>query len=199
MRLIGQGGVYRVTSELMLRGHNVLFPAVDTGADIVVDGGVRLQVKTASLSKPPSNPRGQYTYHFQRSTKVGKVRGYTKGRRFSEECDFVVLYGIEHGRFWIVPASLLDDIKGLTMMAYEVAWEILDKSAVEQGLQAGKPPAVVSRETNVSLSTVLRVRDSIGVRTTSVSQEVRKCEGRWDFIQQFMAPVALEDSVRVDA
>lgn len=43
----GQAGVYTVAAQLLLRGHNPCLPAVDIGADIVLDSGVKVQVKSA--------------------------------------------------------------------------------------------------------------------------------------------------------
>jgi hypothetical protein len=107
----GQSAVYRVASELLLRGCNVYFPSVDIGADLIIDNGARIQVKSTRLVI--RTKRIQSTYIFQlhgyRLKGEGTQKTWKKkSNHFSEKCDFVVLYGQTEQRFWIVPAILLD-------------------------------------------------------------------------------------------
>src|SRR6266446_8977274 len=89
--LQGQAGVWRVSSELALRGLNPHFPGVDHGYDLTVGGGLRLQVKSAHLSFRKPYPQGAYWF------KLGHgpvVSGYNTIKRrgariFSEKCEFV--------------------------------------------------------------------------------------------------------------
>jgi ribosomal protein L13 len=45
----GKAGEHSVAAQLLLRGHNPFFPAVDIGADLVIESGIKIQVKTAHL------------------------------------------------------------------------------------------------------------------------------------------------------
>ena len=106
--LLGQAGVLRVASELMLRGFPVLFPAVDEGVDLFVEGGTRIQVKTTKMVLSGGKSSFRLTPGY-RMTRDGKV--YLSARNFSEYCDFVVLFNVKLDKFWIVPAGLLDGFK----------------------------------------------------------------------------------------
>jgi len=108
----GQAAVYRVASELLLREIPVALPVVDDrGVDIIALPSVRIQVKSAYLRHHHRvYPQGAYWFKFVQGPIVSgnhtiKRRG---PRRFSAQCDFVVLVGIDQGRFWIVPAYVLD-------------------------------------------------------------------------------------------
>lgn len=114
VRLTGQAGVMRVASELMVRGENVLFPQVDTGVDLLTGHGLRVQVKSAHLN----NRYGRLGYALtlgwrQRGSKQTPARR----RPYSEEVDYIVIWGIDEDRFWIVPAAVLDNIQCLLLWA----------------------------------------------------------------------------------
>jgi hypothetical protein len=109
--LIGQAGVYRVASELMLRGAGVYLPACDReGIDLITNAGARVQVKTARLGRcrQLEKRRG---YHFRFScSQRGRKHDYVRiARKYSEEVDFIVIWGIDEDRFWIVPAAIFDN------------------------------------------------------------------------------------------
>jgi hypothetical protein len=108
----GQAAVYRVASELMFREIPVALPvADDRGVDIIALPSIRIQVKSAYLRHHHRvYPQGAYWFKFVQGPIVSgnhtiKKRG---PRQFSAQCDFVVLMGIDQGRFWIVPAHILD-------------------------------------------------------------------------------------------
>jgi len=110
----GQAGVYQVASQLLLRGVNVYFPAVDSGVDLVTDSGIRIQVKMTHLARRARRDQqiyagGAYWFHFmqRKVVKGGKGLMTVRGRDFASECDLVVLWGVDHNRFWIVPACEL--------------------------------------------------------------------------------------------
>lgn len=110
-QLQGQAGVWAVASQLALRGHVPCFPGVDYGFDLVMDNGLRLQVKTSSLRTHPGYPSGAYAFDFrqsfrQHSLKRNSTRYY---RDYSKIADFAILWGVDENRFWIVPCC---DIKG---------------------------------------------------------------------------------------
>lgn len=122
--LLGQSGVYAVASRLCLLGHNVYFPAADDGVDLVLDNGVRLQVKVAHLTYPICGHRpeagarggsglgnylgGCYIFGLRRGSWCQEDGEYSKkyNRRYDEIADFFVLWGIDENRFWIVPTTV---------------------------------------------------------------------------------------------
>lgn len=120
--LLGQAGTYRVLAELLRRDVNAFLPVVDTGVDILTVRGVRIQVKATRLAR--RNTRSGYNqgpaYFFTPGVKTrrgGKTLEYREYyvRRFSDEVDYVVLWGSDQDRFWIVPATVLDSLKCLQL------------------------------------------------------------------------------------
>lgn len=113
--LVGQAGVHRVASELQLRGVGVFFPSVDTGVDLILDNGIRVQVKAASIRVRTRSSKNvdvkfppAYWFSLGWSQQGNRHRPVKRPRDFSEEVDYVVLWGIDEDRFWVVPASHLD-------------------------------------------------------------------------------------------
>ncbi len=49
-QLQGQAGVWAVAAQLAIRGHIPIFPGVDYGWDLMIENGLRLQIKTARLN-----------------------------------------------------------------------------------------------------------------------------------------------------
>jgi hypothetical protein len=127
---IGQAGVYRVAAELLLRRVACSLPIVDTGVDIQLATGVRLQVKSARLHAtrnkdknfPSMGPGYRFTLsmRYQRplqrtaSLRTMEERGYIR-RRYSDLADYLVFWGVDEDRFWIVPARLCDDRRCLVI------------------------------------------------------------------------------------
>jgi hypothetical protein len=110
-RLIGQAGVYAAASQLMLAGHNVLFPSVDNGYDLLIENGLRIQVKAASLifQSSPMYKEGVYAFDLRRSCydpNTANHQSTQKYRTYTDVADFFVLWGIDEGRFWIIPTSI---------------------------------------------------------------------------------------------
>jgi hypothetical protein len=112
----GQAGAYQVASQLLLRGVNVFFPAVDVGADLLTGSGVRVQVKSTYLScrRGADFPAGAYWFHFYKQV-LDHGRRRNAPRDFVAECDVVVLWGIDHNKFWVVPAFELTDCQCLVL------------------------------------------------------------------------------------
>lgn len=106
---IGKAGELRVRSELILRG---LAPAVfdqDTGVDIILANGKRLQVKTCL--KPQNSP-SSYSYKYSFSIRTLAFRGGVKGlytRKYTRtdysDCDYFVFWLVEDNIFYIIPEA----------------------------------------------------------------------------------------------
>ena len=108
IRYLGQAGVYRVASELSLRGLEVYFPSIDVGVDLMIGNGARIQVKTATALERRDEGK---TYRIRYG-----VRGREYGpRKYSDEVDIFVIWGLDENRFWVAPASLFDKSQNVTL------------------------------------------------------------------------------------
>lgn len=187
---LGQAGVHAVAAQLLLHGISPCFPAVDIGADIVTADGIKVQVKSARIrhQKLHGKPMHRYgAYWFKLSTRIKVRAGFriTQERRiFSEECDFVVLWGVEDNKFWVVPAALLDGKTGCTV-GRPAGWVDADIEAVREAREEGRTWREIASSLGLKLGTTFRsgrgARDQMAPRTR-YTQAVRECEGRWDFI-----------------
>jgi hypothetical protein len=187
----GQAGVYTVAAQLLLRGMNPCFPAVDCGADILTDWGTRVQVKCSH--RRPSIWGG--TYHFALSSGITiytKGDGYKKSslkdrepRIYSNECDFFVMWGIEDNRFWIVPSVLLDGKTAAIMVGSDCPWLRLDFVAIRQDSVNGMSQRAIADKYNVSQKSVLRVLHGRITKVnveTGFSKVLLSYENRWDLL-----------------
>lgn len=192
---VGQAGVYRVLSELIFRGHAPYTPTADDhGVDILLPTGIRIQVKTANLiTRKLKHQRGiSESTRYRLSlgwTTVGAKRAHVKRKRkYSEECDYFVIFGVQENRFWIVPSFIMD---GHTC------------------LELGKRPAVSSEQVKAMLDSgkgVLETAAALGVSRGTVwyrkhgdlkrgswVRGVRQCEDRWDFLNAPPAELVQEN------
>src|SRR5665213_2466706 len=100
--MVGQAGVFRVASELLMRGHVPWFPSVDTGCDILLDNGIRIQVKSRQLQDHPAYPEGAYPF----SSEQAWYKGKEMQRDWCDIVDFFVFVGISEWRFFIAPVAM---------------------------------------------------------------------------------------------
>jgi hypothetical protein len=169
--LQGQAGVWAVASQLALRGLIPMFPGVDVGYDLVLTNGLKLQVRTATLTitggKREKYPYCAYNFGLRRDCwylQEKRRRGtYATAKPFSEIADFFVLWGIDENRFFIVPTSVkvksiyfpTRDFAGNwiqrkqrstkrmddKLQTYESRWDLLDVGAITQNLVDSAVPA----------------------------------------------------------
>lgn len=106
--LIGKAGELRVRSELLLKG---FIPAVfdqDIGADIILDNGKRLQVKT---SLQPIYSKNDYSWRYSFSIRTWQVRGVGNGlyekrhtrKNYTDKIDFFIFWLVRDNIFYIIP------------------------------------------------------------------------------------------------
>ncbi|HXN71541.1 MAG TPA: hypothetical protein VN861_03195 [Candidatus Acidoferrales bacterium] len=129
---IGEQGVALVIAELLVRDFKPYRPVVDDhGVDIMLPDGLRIQVKAANLSRSwamnrktgKSGPTGKLAYQFslQRTVFGTKEKLQTVGityeyRDVYRESDFLILVGFDERRFWIIPTSLVDGCKHVSLV-----------------------------------------------------------------------------------
>ena len=156
-QLRGQAAVWRVASELAMRGHIPLFPGLDVGYDLQIDNGLRLQVKSGTLVyRHPAGFKANvgYSFNLRRGAWDNATKQYNgrKRRTYAEVADFFVLWGVEENRFFIVPTSnkkssisfcsretisnsrnrsLFDKVTRARRMEYEDRWDLLDVESVK--------------------------------------------------------------------
>lgn len=184
--LQGQAGVYRVASVLCLQGLNPFFPAVDHGVDILADGLIRIQVKSAHLRTDRVYPQGAYWFKLGR-TAIREKRQVWEQVGFTEFCDFVVFWGIEQDRFWITPAAALTNHQCL-VLGPDVWHRNIDVESTSELLASGMLQSEVAESLNVSQSTVSRhVRGIHAVSRRSLGATVKGYESQWDLIHGYLS------------
>lgn len=161
-RLSGMAGVFAVCERLCRYGYTPFIPSVDFGTDIMLDNGLRIQVKSSSGCKHPAYPLGVYQFSLRQSAR-NKWRNHVGNNPYEsgdglahvqETNDFLVLFAVPERRFFIVPVSavnsemiyivpkdspVLQRVKnpspstiGRRLMQYEEAWYLLDVDAQVQ-------------------------------------------------------------------
>ena len=93
----GLAGEFRVMSELLLRGHNPAKSYLEDGADIILQNGTRIEVKSAHLKPITNSPNYGFTFqdgHQRPSSKLGRF-------------DFAICWCIEDDVFFIIPSAVI--------------------------------------------------------------------------------------------
>ena len=173
---------WAVASQLALRGHLPMFPPVDLGVDIVLDNGLRLQVKSATLRENNTKLRGVnkncgYMFELRRGAWYPKEKKYKKSnlRPYSEIADFFVLWGVEENRFFILSTAhkrqriwfnsknaqpsrsqnrrTFDQITEERVKEFEDRWDLLDINSVRKTVESAEQIMLSNQESqNYTLS-----------------------------------------------
>ena len=95
---IGLAGEFRVMSELLLRGHNPAKSYLEDGADLILENGKRIEIKSAHRYKPKKVKlkKGWYFFSF---------RGGNRQKQITEDFDFVICWCIDDDLFYIIPSK----------------------------------------------------------------------------------------------
>jgi len=96
---LGLAGEFRVMSELLLRGHNLAKSYLEEGADIILENGLRIEVKSGHRCHYQGKYRKKGNYNF---TFKGGAR---KTPQNLDGCDFVILWCIDDECFFIIPVG----------------------------------------------------------------------------------------------
>lgn len=193
-RLTGKAGEHAVAAQLLLRGANVFFPGVDQGVDLLTESGCRIQVKAARLSTRGSvikwYPEGVYCFHFPARKFVAasgsRVRSMQK-RPFHEYCDIVVLWGIDHNRFWIVPADLLSRTQAVYLGPSNMRGFEKDIPEMRAMVEMGMSQKEIGEHFGIKQSSVGKRLQQAGTQTygDTVRCAVRSYENAWENIIDF--------------
>lgn len=197
---IGEAGVLRVMSELILRGHTPYKPAVDDhGVDLMLSTGIRLQVKTATLrtrmipvpTKAGMVKQARTSYNLTLGwAQQGANHNPVKRKRlYSEECDYFIIWGVDENRFWVVPSFVMDGRQCLVLGPKPIATSQQVMELASQGFTLDG----IAEKLGVSTVTVWN-RKRGDIKTKSFVRAVRMCEDRWDFLN--VSPVRLLEEGR---
>ena len=131
---IGLAGEFRVMSELLLRGHNPSKSYLEEGADMMLENGLRVEVKSAHRCHWSSR---KGTVILERNNYLFALKG--GGRRKQQklnDCDFLILWCIDDDCFLIIPREKitvtaiginnLSDKSRNKYIIYKNKWELLE-------------------------------------------------------------------------
>lgn len=183
--LIGKAGEHRVIAELMLRGHCPSIPEVDNGVDMILENGLNLQVKTSHLghtSKPhPSYKLGYYRFNLLETGYKAKYQNVV--RDWTVHCDYLVLWGIDEDRFWVLPAT---KDRGMVIVPAkkEDRAAVIDIVAAKDMHARGMTIFAISKELGVSWPTVKEhlTGSRKGTRADTMTRKILQYENRWDLL-----------------
>ena len=202
--LTGKAGEHSVAAQIELRGLNVYFPAVDSGVDLLVENGCRVQVKSAHLRCTPSilkiYPEGVYSFHFPKNRHLAvsssAVRT-TPRRSLCDICDVVVLWGIEQNRFWVVPASLFAGRQCIFMGPSNARDFDRDIPEMLRMQSLGYSTYEIADHFGITQGSAWRRLQRVETQKhgDSTACTVRNCEGAWQHIVDFGAPAATSEQV----
>lgn len=189
--LTGQAGVWAVASQLALRGLIPHFPGVDFGYDVMVDGGIRIQVK-AARKQPKRQGWGAKVYWFK-MWKPAYASGNNKIHRgrprdYSSDCDFVVFWGIDENRFWIVPATLISKTCSI-VLGPEGFYKRSEFPETRALAVTGMTPKQIAERLGITVQGVMYQLRGGRLRkpNSTIVAQVRELEGRWDLITGALA------------
>lgn len=182
-QLQGQAAVWAVASELAIRGHVPYFPGVDFGHDLVLDNGLRLQIKSSRLRYHPGYPDGAYCFSFRQSyaalgknkTKDRSLRDYTK------VADFFVLWGVDEKRFWIIPCEFGKRSVWFGRARSETPW--LDVNKMREMRDSGMTQDQIAEALGTNQAVVSRnLRNEAHLYDKFSQRRLKLFEDRWDLL-----------------
>lgn len=199
--IIGQAAVYRVASELLLRGHLTSFPSVDLGFDLSINNSIRIQVKSTGLRSNSVCPEGGYWFRFRKASNphtVTKSMRYPEGPRvFSKDCDFVILVGRGEWRFWIIPAVELDNVQSLLLQTGK--WPDVSPEKIAQAQKMhddGLFQQEIGDKLGMSQMTVSRIlRGRVRGEDRYKSQKIMKYENQWELLDGYIETIQEVESI----
>lgn len=139
-RYRGVAAEYRLAAELLERGHEVAFPAMGHGYDLVVNARLRVQVKTSKTFMANIGTGKRYG-------GASKERGVSQYKPFTpDHVDWVACYSRKTCEWWFIPAPILKGLRNLNFgdplyWQYRNAWDVFEEA---KGEENGKTHTEVS-------------------------------------------------------
>lgn len=199
---VGRAGEYSVAAQLLVRGIPVHFPAVDTGSDLIAGERVRIQVKSARIFQGTARCAARKGYVFSLNTAVpnwANGRKKTRLRDWSSVCDYLVFWGIDENRFWIVPASVCCGdraVQSLLLGAPQTHWTV-NRDEVKGLLSTGLSQREVASRLGISEMSVSRVVHGQNNSKPSLNSKCNSYENAWHEIISAIGLTKQVDSVQV--
>ncbi|MBA7577599.1 hypothetical protein ES708_19452 [subsurface metagenome] len=124
---LGLAGEFRVMSELLLRGYNPAKSYLENGADIVLDNGLRIEVKCGHKHK----------VHRAEGYTFSLLGGHRKHTQKLNDCDFLICWCVNEDCFYIIPTDFIRVTSNIAISntesseskyaPYKENWELLSK------------------------------------------------------------------------
>lgn len=153
--LNGLAAVFAICEQLARRGHTPFIPSHDFGIDLMLDNGLKIQVKSSTCWRKATINAVGYQFDLRGSVRWinGKAESHSSdASRYVEICDFFILMAVDERRFFVVPTSKLggtciwfpkrDDHgtrrpyrKDRWLLEYEEAWDLLDVNQTIESLE----------------------------------------------------------------
>ena len=123
--VVGLAGEFRVMSELLLRGHNPAKSYLEDGADIILENGIKVEVKSAH--RLPQKRARAYLFDLR--------RGHHHSTNNLGWCDYVICWCIDDNIFYVIPKEVIKPAVTLAIYNsskskskyafYKEAWNLL--------------------------------------------------------------------------
>lgn len=136
---LGLAGEFRVMAELFLRGHNPAKSYLEKGADIILENGIKLEVKASHRHSGNYKATDRTKGFRTRSVYVFTLKGAGRRPYQLDTCDFLILWCIDDDCFFVIPTesvlaktcvSLVSaDTQG-RYAKYKNAWHLLNGNEV---------------------------------------------------------------------
>jgi hypothetical protein len=194
--LTGKAGEHAVAAQLLLRDVVPFWPSVDRGCDLITENYCRLQVKSAHLYHHKNGPR--YFFPLPKMRRVPNSDTTAKliaRKSFVESCDFVIFWGIEQNRFWIVPATLCDQVVGVELGIESTQRRFVGSIADMREMKAlGYSNYKIAKHYGIQQCSVKQfLASGKDIINETVVSQMRACEGRWESILDFKNPAFVQE------
>lgn len=190
---VGKAGEHAVASQLLLRGIPVAFPQVDVGTDLFAGQGLRIQVKSAMLHDYRTNGGYMFTLDKKIRTSNGSYR--VKKHDLHKNVDFVVFWGVDESRFWIVPSREFDTnppTRTLYLGCNNPRLSVSTPDILSAVSSCSGNQREAAKLLGVSEMTVSRAVNGIGRTTSPISLKASSFEGAW---HEIISAVSLVNQV----
>jgi hypothetical protein len=191
---LGQAGIHRVVSELIIRGFCPFSPAFDTeGVDVMLREGVRIQVKTTALHQYSKDKQPSYNFELRSTSWTGANRKMLRTKRdFEKECDFIVLWGVDEDKLWVIPSRVLNG-KGSIRISPESRLLKANVPALKLDRASGLSYAKLAEKHKLSVQVVWdRLHDNPDPQHGKIVKLIREHEDRWDLIESFIQTMSVD-------
>jgi hypothetical protein len=185
---IGKAGEHAVAAQLLLRGLDVGFLSVGIGVDLVAENGCRIQVKSGHLGSSDGRNAPAYTLLLRKNMVRSRTKNEVVPRKpFVEVCDFVVYWGIEQNRFWIIPPRLCDSCYSVRLGQEPRSRPrlVADFASVKSMVDLGYSQSHIAKHYGTTRCVIQRFLSGGKDWDQSLVSQMRACENDWGKILDF--------------